>query len=89
MNKQKGVHKKLLKKLKNELQSILDSRCLGWGCIYKYDFKEEFDLPFGGHTAHKIFKGHHVGRNTIIKALEHFEIDYKLNYGFIDIDNEE
>ena len=89
--KKMAIHKSLLRQLKRELQALLDSHYIGWGDIYEYDFKTEFKLPFGGHTAHKIYKGHYVGKKVLKDGLDHFNIPYQMNYGLIDKpkDNEE
>jgi len=86
--RQKGVNAELLKRLKESLNALLDSKHISWGYIYKYDLKEVFDLPFGGHTAWKINKGISVRKSTIIKGLDFFNIDYVENYGLIDLEPE-
>ena len=78
------VSAKLLKELRDKLQGLVDSKVITWGKIYEIDFKEEFNLPFGGHTAHKIYKGNYVSKHTIMKGLKHFGIRFDLNCGFID-----
>ena len=83
------VSTKLLKELRAKLQGLVDSKVITWGKIYDIDFKEEFNLPFGGHTAHKIYKGNYVSKHTIMKGLEHFKIKFELNNGFIDTPTDE
>lgn len=81
---------KLLESLRNSLQDLLDSKLLTWGKIYDVDFKQEFNLPFGGHTAHKIHKGRYVSKRTIMAGLNHFKIPFTLKGGFIQpLENEE
>lgn len=87
---EKIVDSGLLDSLKNNLQDLLDSKLLTWGKIYEVDFKQEFNLPFGGHTAHKIHKGRYVSKRTIMAGLTHFKIPFELKSGFIQpLENEE
>lgn len=86
----KVVDKNLLKSLKECLQGLVDSKLITWGRIYEVDFKKEFNLPFGGHTAHKIHKGRYVSKRTIMAGLNHFKIPFTLKGGFIQpLENEE
>ena len=83
LRQKRYANKELMQKLKDALNDLLDQNKLTWGCIHKVDFKKEFDLPFGSLTAQKINKGHHVGKHTIMRGLEHFGIDYEIESGII------
>ena len=83
IRQKKYASRDIMKQLQDCLNTLLDENKLTWGCIHKVDFKEEFGLPFGGFTAQKINMGHHVGKHTIMRGLEHFDIEFEIDNGLI------